>query len=384
MRMNYLRVRNFRGFSDFQTGWGPLLNVVWGGNAVGKSNLMEAIYLLATGWPLRAQRDAELIRLGEETFFLKAGLEGRHRLVEVELYYKDGGKHLRLNGQEQGLVRALYSLFPVVSFSPDDLLVLKGSPLLRRQLLDRLLCQVSKVYRRLLLDYRHALAQRNAQLRLLRDERTATDTLDTLGPWDEQLCELASHLLKHRQQAIEELKPVSEKTYAYVAASSEGFEMSYVPGIPPALLGAGEDELRRLLRDELRRSVRLDVERGFTSLGPHRDDILVRLGGLDARAYASQGQIRSAVLALKMAEVEFLRQRTGEIPLLILDDVFSELDEARKDRLLDWVRGLETQTFITCSQNPCDLMNLRPEDTLVSLDTIGENDVPVRNTGVRG
>lgn len=359
-----LRARNFRGFSDLRVDWGRFLNIVYGGNAVGKSNIMEAIYILATGLPLRAQKDSELAKFGEDSFYLSGRIQGERRLVEVELYFKDGTKRLRLNGRERGLARALYSIFPVVSFCPDDLMVLKGAPALRRHLIDRMISQVSKVYRHTLLAYRHTLAQRNAQLRLLRGRDSARDLL---RPWDEQISQLASHLFKARYHAIEELKVVAERTYAYLAGMGEHLEIKYLPAISDCVVSASASELCEFIMREHQRHVGLDLERGFTHVGPHRDDLGITLSGVNARSFASQGQIRSAVLALKMAELYFLKSRTGELPVLLLDDVLSELDDRRKTRLLDWIRELEAQTFITCSQPPESLVELKPGDNVISL-----------------
>ncbi|NPV70007.1 MAG: DNA replication/repair protein RecF [Firmicutes bacterium] len=343
MIVQRLAFSNFRNYHLAGIEPSPERNVLWGANAAGKTNALEAIVVLATGRSPRTSRDADLVRWGEQGFHVKAVLARKVGPVTLEVGYDDSAqKVVRINGAPQK-TGALLGNLRVVSFFPDDVYVIKGSPALRRRLVDITLSQDNPTYYYRLIQYQKVLLQRNSLLRQW-SGRVVPD--DLVEPWDAQLSRIGASIMLRRAAAIAFMGREGSEVYSRISGG-ERLEVVYSPSVP---VSGGEDvgTVSARMLEALRSSRSEDSRRGSTGTGPHRDDILVRVNGSDARLFASQGQQRTAILALKAAEMRLLEERSGESPVLLLDDVFSELDDARQASVVrEMTAGV--QSFITCT-----------------------------------
>ncbi|MBE3580391.1 MAG: DNA replication/repair protein RecF [Thermoanaerobacteraceae bacterium] len=330
-----LALYNFRNYTERVFYFRPGLHLLTGPNGAGKTNLLEAIAYLSTGRSFRFHQDRDLVTLGRPGFRLRACLKKGNQGSEIDIVYDGGRKKLTINNSPHRLVDLL-GLFPTVTFGPDDLYLVKGPPVIRRQFLDRELCQVDRSYCLHLLTYRRVLLQRNLLLKQIKGGQARADQLE---PWDQQLVFCGLPLVEKRQEVLRRLEGLADQFYAVLAGASSSIALCYQPSLSPA-----DDWLKRLAekRDK-------EIIMGATLLGPHRDDFTFEVGGRSGRHYASQGEQRSLVLALKLAETVYFTQVLGFRPALLLDDVFSELDGNRRKALLKVVAG-EGQAFITTTQ----------------------------------
>lgn len=325
---------------------GSDLNVFHGPNAEGKTNFLEAVHLLTTGRSPRTFTDTDMIRNGSDTFFLKAALERPEGTLTVEVIHQSAnGKTIRINGNVITNQNMVNRTCPTVYFSPDELRIVSGAPFWRRSFLDQLLSQVSATYHHHWENYRSIVAQRNATLRDLRSRR-ASDAL--MAVWDEQLAEHGGELIHQRLQIIEKLNRHLADGYARVAPServalSYRSRVSYLPTAGEDAAAAGAQ-----LASALSEARPTERERGHTLVGPHRDDIHIIIDDMEARGYASQGQRRSLVLALKLAASSLVAAEMGIRPVLLLDDVFSELDRTRRRNICSLAEE-GYQTLISCT-----------------------------------
>ncbi len=346
LQLHELTLTNFRNYSRVAVHLTPSLNILEGPNGAGKTNLLEAVAYLALARSPRTSHDTELVRHGSDAFSLRASHSTdpttRPRSVAVS-YSPQHGKVVHIQGARAERVAALYGELLVTSFTPDDLWLLKGPPTGRRSLLDRLLVQGSPLYAHSAIRYRQALVQRNATLREVRARRAPASLL---AAWEPQLVQYGAEILARRHLALSALQPQASSAYALLSEGRESLMLRYLPALadvpPPPHAGRGDGTTPEpdhvlawgeRLRVCLQRTQAADVARATTSCGPHRDDLDVLLNGMPARSHASQGQQRSVVLALKFAERDFLRQATGRLPILLVDDVLSELDAPRRAQL---------------------------------------------------
>lgn len=338
LRVLRLELRGFRNFDDRAIGLSEGMTVLLGPNARGKTNAVEALQLLTAGVSFRNPTPAQLVGEGRDAARAAARLEGDGRVVDVTLDVAPGRKSFRVNGkrvQAQDVPRTLMS----VLFTPDDLAMVKGAASVRRAELDGFGRQASEGYARVLAGYGRAVEQRN---RLLRDEPCDPLLLDAL---DEQVARAGAALLNGRLRLFARLRPKVEETYASLAGG-ERLECSYVCSLGEGFEGRGKDELRDALRAALAAAREESLRRRLTPVGPHRDDVAFFVQGREARAFGSQGQQRTAALAVKMAEVMVSEQTVGQPPLLLLDDVMSELDASRREAVAAFA-GRGVQTVIT-------------------------------------
>lgn len=315
----------------------PGVTVLVGPNAVGKTNTVEALQYLTAGQSFRRPSPAELVAPGAREAHVSARLEGDGRVVDVELVAAEGSRKFLRNGKpcrSQDLPGTLLSIL----FCPDDLSLVKGSASMRRGELDSFGAQANVGYRKVLSAYTRSVEQRN---RLLKD---GCDPV-LLDAWDESVALGGATLLHHRLNLFTRLSSLVGEVYADVA-SGESLACRYVPSVAGAEAGMGRDRLRDLILRRMEESRDDDLRRGQTLVGPHRDDISFEIEGRDARAFGSQGQQRTVALAWKMAEVRLCEDLLGERPLLLLDDVMSELDENRRACVTKFVEG-GIQTVIT-------------------------------------
>ncbi len=351
MTVERLAFRNFRNLAEDAIEPAPGVNVIYGENAQGKTNLLEAAWLFTGGHSFRGTKDAELPRLEDGKNAAEAALSMRifseGRAQELRLLIQNGRRSSTINGVEKKTGSALVGKFCAVIFSPEHLLLVKEGPARRRAFLDGALCQMKPSFARTLSHYTRALLQRNT---LLKDAVRHPELLDTLEIWNERLVLFGVDVMLERIGFCRLLHPKAKDVYAGIAKGREALSLGYAP-----FDGADTKEaLQAQFREALEAAEKTDIRAGFTSVGPHRDDLDIRIDGLSARTYGSQGQQRSIVLALKLAEADVLFGATGERPVILLDDVMSELDASRQDYLLNHIDG--RQVFLTC----CDPQAVRP------------------------
>lgn len=351
MYLEKIYVRHFRTYASVAVDLAPTVNVFAGPNAAGKTNLLEAVYVLATGSSPRTTRDAELVAFGATAFFLKGLVRSERTAAGAVLevaYELEKGKAARVNGRQAASLAELAALLPVVYFAPEEILMVSGAPARRRAFLDRLLCQCQPAYAHHLERYRFVLQQRNA---LLQDVRAKAASPELLPIWDEQLAVHAGQVVIRRLEAVAALDDLVRDEYRRFAAGEEP-ALAYQPsweGVreePADRLPTAERVAESLL-DALAKRRSLEAARGFTLVGPHRDDLMVTIDGRDARLYASQGQRRSLVLALKFASARLIERALQTRPVFLLDDVLSELDTRRQWHLMERASG--AQVLITCT-----------------------------------
>lgn len=348
MQITELTLRSYRSYETLYLAFAPGVQIFLGANAQGKTNIIEALYYAAFGRSHRTSSDAELIRVGADGAYI--GLSFRRHDVPGELSFTFArGARRRITYAGESLrQRDLVGILPMVLFSPEDLFLVKGAPALRRRYLDAELSQASPAYYGELLRYTRILKQRNAVLKDIRERLAAPDDLP---PWDAQLAKSAAYIVTRRIAAVAQLGALSARVQAVLAAGEE-LALAY------EIAGAGAEDFAE---DDMTESLHVwynkmlcegrarDIARAATGVGPHLDDLVLRVGGMSLRSYGSQGQQRTGALALKLAELFYLQENIGEAPILLLDDVMSELDADRRRALLDFIRHEHIQTFITAT-----------------------------------
>ncbi len=387
MLIRSIHIENFRNYRRLELSVEPSINVFFGKNAQGKTNIIEAIYLCACVRSHRTSKDRELIFHGEQSYKIQLDMLA-HRYRQIlncnnekigsssdEMEYDESLSISFLEAQEtqEGLKKArriaehdhvpleriseFVGLFHAVIFAPEDLLLIKEGPSVRRRYMDLLISQVRPCYFHDLLIYSKMLQQRNRTLKMLRQKHaihTLTSTEESeLEIWDYPLAETAARILSERILFSERIKLISKEKHEQISHNTESLFVKYktVSGIlTDDILEnpySHTEEIQNILLARWKDTHQDDYEKGITGIGPHRDDLELSLDGDGLRAFASQGQQRSAALALKLAELTILREETGEMPVLLLDDVFSELDEERRACLLSNIG--DAQVFITCT-----------------------------------
>jgi DNA replication and repair protein RecF len=337
-----VQTRAFRNLDGPRVELSPRTTVLFGPNGQGKTNFLEACYVVTTLRPLRAQKLVELVRLGTHDGALVSArfeLPGGVRTVDVEIGAQ--GRSARVDGKKVVDPDELFGGLATVAFTPDDLAVVKGGPEGRRRLLDRAVQNRHPVHLADAREYLRALRSRNHLLR----QRAPTELL---AAFDEPLARLGARLRHRREEVLAELRPLAEKAFAEVARAEAPLQLGYLAaGRDADDLAEGGPTLAERLLEALRRRLPRDQERGYTSVGPHADDLGLSVGDRPARLYASQGQSRAVVLAFKIGEIENLRRAQGRAPLLLLDDVSSELDPERNSFLMAYLAALAGQVVLT-------------------------------------
>lgn len=357
MIIDTLRLRDFRNYDRLEIHPDPEMNLIFGRNGSGKTNLLEAVLYCALGKSHRLTSDRDAVRRGAEWgacgVTAVSGAGGAR--TDIALRISAGGtekarKTVFIARKKAARLAELMGHVRCVIFSPEDLQLVREGPALRRRFMDALLCQLDPVYFTALSRYNRALEARNLLLR-----RPDADA-DQLSSFEQLMAEAAAVIVPRRGEAMGPVGAIAEEKYRSVSGRpGEELSVRYVP------CAEGEPgEIRDRLVAAWRESRREDAIRKGTALGPHREDIRLRLSGRDMRSFASQGQVRTAALALKLSQLEWIRRRTGDTPILLLDDVMSELDMDRRTRLLDEIRG--AQTFITCTDES-DVRDLRDRRT---------------------
>lgn len=347
MRVLRIAVKHYRNLETAALCPGAGTNVIYGENAQGKTNLMEAVWLFTGGHSFRGARDGELVQFGQNGCELTLDFFAQEREQTATLTIIDGKRQAEINGVPQRSAAALVGRFCAVIFSPEHLALVKGGPALRRSFLDGALCQSRPTYAKQFMLYQRTLRQRNT---LLKEILRRADLRSTLDIWDEKLAHYGTQLIHQREHYLAILSESVKDIYRGISQGRETLGIAY----KSSLRRAGTDALNE--QDFFRAlyaARQSDLAMGCTGVGPHRDDMELTVDGVSARAFGSQGQQRSIVLAMKLAEAQALETLTGETPVILLDDVLSELDAGRQDYLLHHVAG--RQVFLTC----CDPHILR-------------------------
>ncbi len=335
MYVKELRLDGFRNYEKEHFTFSRGTNIIYGNNAQGKTNALEAVYLFSVGKSFRTQQDRELICFERDFTRISVLFEDQVRENEIEFVVRrDKKKQIKINGVPISKMGELIGRFTVVLFSPDELNLTKGSPNARRRFLDIAVSQMRPKYYHILRRYNKILDQRNnliKKLRYKKDESLA----ETMTVWNEKLVDYGMSVIEYRRQFTEKLRDFSKKIHFEI--SGEEFDICYKPAF----------ETRAQFLKKLNDSLDKELEQGFTLYGPHRDDLDIHTNGRDIKTYGSQGQHRSAVLALKLAQADLIFEETGEYPVLLLDDIMSELDAKRRAYLAGKIR--DKQVIITCT-----------------------------------
>lgn len=343
MKVTNIKLIQYRNFTSLAFRPHPRLTILLGENAQGKTNLLESVSLCASGRSFRTAKDAQLIQWGCEGAYIGLELaQGRLlRSIQIKLR-KNKGKQIKLDGASISRMGELMGCLYAVTFSPEDLRLVKDGPAERRRFLDTELSQIRPDYFYALSYYTKALAQRNALLKKLTPGASHYPVLDG---WDEQLAQYGATLITARQAFLKQLSEVAWRVHNEITRGKENISIEYSPDIYCESTDVQNTIYRILQQEQIS-----DVQRGVTTRGPHRDDLLIRLDERDARIFASQGQQRTCALALKISELEIMHSVSGESPVLLLDDVLSELDFNRQTLLLRSIN--DYQTILTCTQLP--------------------------------
>lgn len=333
MRIERLTIKNYRNYASADIMPGGGVNLFVGNNAQGKTNLLESIYLASVGRSARTPRWQELIKWNESEALVRVGVRKDVGGDSVEIRL-DKEKRVAINGLPITRIGELMGVLKTVLFSPDELRIVKEGPGERRRFIDIALCQLSKAYFYALTRYNKILAQRNKLLK-------SNPTDETLEVWDMQLAKEGARVIKTRRGFVERLKPLAETVHRDITGT-ETLVLSY-----EGISGENAEEIESNFAAALKKSRDRDRIFMLTHVGPQRDDLAITADGIDLRSYGSQGQQRSAALSLKLAEMELLKIESGEYPVLLLDDVLSELDAYRQTKLLSHIKAY--QTVITCT-----------------------------------
>jgi recF protein len=331
MFVKKLLLLNYRNYKSLEIELSNSVNVFIGDNAQGKTNILEAIYYCGFAKSHRTSKDKELIKWNEDRSYisLKVGKERLDKTIEINIL-KDGKKAIRVNSVKINKIDQLIGIFNVVMFSPEDLKIVKESPGIRRKFLDMELCQLSNKYYYNLVQYNKIINERNL---ILKSRNVDNFMLDI---YDDQLVEFGSYIIKSRLDYIAKLNLHSYDIHKEITSGKENIKFKYTSTIKD------NDNIKISFKDLLVKNRSKDIERRLTSVGPHRDDFEILINDVDAKSFGSQGQQRTSVLTIKFASLSIIKEITGEYPVLLLDDVLSELDFTRKSYILSSISGIQT------------------------------------------
>ena len=349
MKINKIYAVNFRNYSSCNLDFSSMINVFYGQNAQGKTNILEAIFYSSFGMSHRTFTEDDLLKISCKEMAVGVEYEsfsGVHD-IKIKKYQQLGRnkKEIFLDGTKVR-PKEHYGSLNVVMFSPEDLQLVKGEPSLRRRFFDMQIAQTDPIYYDLLVKYNRVLQQRNKLLKEIRDNG---GTPQQLEPWNKEFIVLATAIAKKRQLALEKLQAIAGEIYASITGNKETLTIKYELKANNGELLYPESDFSAweiFYTNKLKERERIDILRGNTGIGPHRDDIVLLLNDMSLKSFGSQGQQRSGALALKLSQLEYVRREIGEFPVLLLDDVMSELDNNRRAQLLLFIDG-RVQTFIT-------------------------------------
>ncbi|MBM6949144.1 DNA replication/repair protein RecF [Mordavella massiliensis] len=338
MKIRSLKLKDFRNYELLQISPGDSVNIFYGNNAQGKTNILESVYLCGTTKSHRGTKDRDMIRFGQDEAHIEADVEKRGMSYQIDIHLKKNSpKGIAVNKMPIRRASELFGIVNIVFFSPEDLNIIKNGPSERRRFIDLELSQLDKVYLSNLSNYNRIVNQRNHLLKeLARREEKGTTLADTLDVWDMQLAGYGEKIRKARNKFIIQVNEIISDIHSRLTGDKEKIQVIYEP-----------DAKDEPLLDALKRGRERDLRMRSTGCGPHRDDICFLTNGIDIRRFGSQGQQRTAALSLKLSEIELVKRVAKDTPILLLDDVLSELDKHRQNYLLDSIHDI--QALITCT-----------------------------------
>lgn len=343
MILEELKLHHFRNYDDLTVKFHPGVNVLIGENAQGKTNLLEAIYVLALTKSHRTANDRELVSWKEHDASVSGRVKKKLGSLPLAVQFSSRGKRVRMNHLFQSRLSSYVGALNVVLFAPEDLQLVKGAPVLRRQFMDTEFSQMSNQYLFALGKYNQVLKQRNQYLKQLKYHQQSDKIL--LGVLSEELAESGGQVVAMRYQLLKQLESWAQDLHEHISINKEKLIFRYVSQVKTADGKTSADYQQELLAAYQKRADH-EIELGTTLTGPHRDDVAFLVNGQNVQSFGSQGQQRTTALSVKLAEIELMRQQTGEYPLLLLDDVLSELDNDRQTHLLTAIQD-KVQTFLT-------------------------------------
>lgn len=361
MYIKDIELKNFRNYKELKLSFDKKINLILGHNAQGKTNLIEAIYLASMGKSFRTSKDRELIKFDENTSLIRINGEKEEDNTEIEIIIEKKGsnssiKNIKKDKKRLNKTSELIKNIIIVVFSPEDLKIIKDEPEKRRRYLDREICQISTSYYENYSNYKKILIQRNTYLR---EKDIDKDILDI---WDRQMAEYGSKIIHKRKEFIEKISEISSKIHRDITGGEERLEIKYDSNV------RYEEDLKDqeyYFYKKIKQGFEVDRNTGTSSVGPHRDDILFFVNEVNMRKYGSQGQQRTCALSLKLAELSFIKEETGEEGILILDDVMSELDNKRQEFLIKSLKA--NQLFITTTDMEKEILEKIGEATIYSV-----------------
>ena len=347
MNLNELKLRSFRNYQEIAAQFDPGVNLIVGDNAQGKTNLLEAISYLGSGKSFRAQKTSEMVRFQEDFGEIDGSVFSQERQQSIRWILFPGSRprQLWLNGAKKKTAGEIAGVLPTVLFCPEDLLILKTGASARRRFADNALCQLRPNYDAALGEYNRVLDQKS---RILKDWHDRPALLDVLPEFDRRLCRVGAILISYRARFFDALGKAAGEFHGSFSGGREDFRLEYktISNIPDPF--APVTELEGKLNEHLERHHRAELDSGQCLTGPHKDDFEITLSGINLKLYGSQGQTRTAAISLKLAQRELMRREWGQEPVLLLDDVLSELDAGRQDFVLNQI--VKGQVFITCCE----------------------------------
>lgn len=334
MYIESISLNNFRNYETLDIEFSDKTNILYGDNAQGKTNVLEAAYVGATTKSHRMARDKDMIRIGEEEAHIRLNVKKRDVSHRIDMHLRKAkGKIVNIDGLAIKRSSELFGLINIIFFSPEDLSIIKDGPGERRRFMDMELCQLSRIYYSNLSSYNKVLNQRN---NLLRNSAFQKDMDAMLDVWDQQLVQFGKRIITERKNFIDMLRDVIIRVHGKITGGRETIDIRYEPNVEA-------DQFEDVLRNKRD----MDIRNSATMVGPQRDDIGIYIGGNDVRVFGSQGQQRTVALTMKLAEIELVRSMISDQPILLLDDVMSELDSKRRNALLEGIEDI--QTIITCT-----------------------------------
>ncbi len=334
MYIKKVLLKNFRNYEEQEISLNKNINIIYGNNAQGKTNIIEAIFLCAYGKSFKAKKDKDLIKFGESQSRVEVEYEKIDREGSILAEINDK-KTFFINHVKQNKISDIIGKINVVIFTPDDIEIIKDGPAKRRKFLDMMISSLKPNYLHLLNDYNKVLEQRNNYLRQIKIERKDENLLDI---WDEQLAEFAFKIFEYRKLYIEKISNIIEDIHNLITKSGkEEISIKYI----------STGKSKESFLEYLKKSRKIDIQRGFTGVGIHRDDFMISVNGKAVSIFGSQGQQRTAILTLKLCELRIVKEEIDDTPILLLDDFMSELDEKRRTSFLENIKG--NQVIITCT-----------------------------------
>lgn len=334
MIIESIQLKDYRNYEELHIDFSPGTNIFYGDNAQGKTNVLEAVYVCSTTKSHRGSKDKEMIRFGQEESHIRLHVKKADVPYRIDMHLKKNkAKGIAVNGIPIRKASELFGIVNVVFFSPEDLNIIKNGPSERRRFMDLELCQLSKLYVHSLIQYNRILLQRN---KLLKELNFRPEYEETLDVWDMQLLQYGKELIRCREEFTDRLNGIVKTIHSRISGGTESLVLSYEPNTTVSRF-----------EEKLCQNRETDIRMKTTVTGPHRDDISFLVDGIDIRKFGSQGQQRTAALSLKLSEIELVKDMVKDYPVLLLDDVLSELDGRRQEQLLAGMK--EIQTMITCT-----------------------------------